>query len=195
MTVLGGETTVTLRGTGMGGRNQELAFARGAGVGGPPRLAVLVGGHRWARWPDRCGGRNRRWRHGRPHSGRRGRSASTFWANNDSYAALKLAGDLLVTGGHRHECGGYSDHGGRLIAQSGSAHRSTPASDSCGRHPCSNGQRCFRPGRGLIRARTPTRFGRHGVRAPGNGARGFGKLALLGRRAGFAPMRFCHDTA
>jgi hydroxypyruvate reductase len=40
--VAGGETTVTLRGAGRGGRNQELALAAVAGLDGLPNLALIA---------------------------------------------------------------------------------------------------------------------------------------------------------
>jgi hydroxypyruvate reductase len=40
----GGETTVTLRGTGKGGRNQEFALAAALGIQGLERVAVLSAG-------------------------------------------------------------------------------------------------------------------------------------------------------
>lgn len=40
----GGETTVTIRGSGMGGRNQELALAAALALDGWPRMALLSAG-------------------------------------------------------------------------------------------------------------------------------------------------------
>jgi glycerate-2-kinase len=40
----GGETTVTVRGAGRGGRSQELALAAALGLAGEPRVAVLAAG-------------------------------------------------------------------------------------------------------------------------------------------------------
>jgi hydroxypyruvate reductase len=39
--VLGGETTVTVRGTGKGGRNQELALAAALALDSTPRVALM----------------------------------------------------------------------------------------------------------------------------------------------------------
>ena len=47
----GGETTVTLRGQGKGGRNQEFALALALDIDDIPGIAALSGWHRWHRWP------------------------------------------------------------------------------------------------------------------------------------------------
>ena len=62
--VLGGETTVTVQGSGMGGRNQELALSAGIALAGYPlpegtRDRGGVARHRRDGRADRCGGRNR----------------------------------------------------------------------------------------------------------------------------------------
>jgi hydroxypyruvate reductase len=95
--LLGGETTVTVRGEGKGGRNQELALAsalairdmRGVlvaslatdGTDGPTDAAGgLVDGETVARGEAA------------------GRSVCAALADNDAYTFLDSAGDLLVTG-------------------------------------------------------------------------------------------------
>lgn len=96
--VFGGETTVTIRGTGQGGRNQELAL----------RVAML--GRDWQRpWVFLSGGTDGR--DGPTDAagglvdggtidriGLRGQDADALLADNDSHAALAAAGDLLITG-------------------------------------------------------------------------------------------------
>ncbi|KEO61614.1 glycerate kinase type-2 family protein [Thioclava indica] len=96
----GGETTVTLRGDGLGGRNQELALrvallAEQAGVSGAWRF--LSGGTDGRDGPcDAAGG----------VVGPRtcqaireaGENPDALLANNDSYRALKAGQALLVTG-------------------------------------------------------------------------------------------------
>lgn len=96
--IFGGETTVTLRGTGRGGRNQELA------------LRVAIAGHDWQRpWAFLSGGTDGR--DGPTDAagglvdggtigriGAAGADCALLLANNDSHAALSAAGDLLVTG-------------------------------------------------------------------------------------------------
>ncbi len=97
--VMGGETTVTLRGRGMGGRNQELAL----------RVALL--GERWpGPWSFLAGGTDGRdgptdAAGGLVDGGTAARiraaglDAEARLADNDSSRALAAAGDLLVTGG------------------------------------------------------------------------------------------------
>jgi len=97
----GGETTVELTGGGAGGRNQELAlwvakYADEAGVSGGP-WCFLSGGTDGRDGPtDAAGGlvdaqtlQRISWAGG---------DIDRLLKNNDSYAALKLSGDLLMTG-------------------------------------------------------------------------------------------------
>ena len=51
--IAGGETTVTLRGQGKGGRNQEMALAAAIALDGWQDAAICLPGHRRHRWPDR----------------------------------------------------------------------------------------------------------------------------------------------
>ncbi|MBE0413976.1 DUF4147 domain-containing protein [Yoonia sp.] len=99
VTLWGGETTVQLHGTGRGGRNQELALliAQEAAARGWAAWACLQGGTDGRDGPTDAAG-------GLVDQGTLGRIAAAggdidaFLANNDSYAALGLAGDLLITG-------------------------------------------------------------------------------------------------
>ena len=101
--VLGGETTVTIRGSGMGGRNQELALDRGPRFG-RLRAAPRGGGcgrepgHRWDRRPDGCGRGHCDAGHPEARKGRRGSMPTAALDNNDSYRCLGALGDLLITG-------------------------------------------------------------------------------------------------
>ncbi len=97
----GGETTVTLKGNGRGGRNQEmaLAFALAAERHGlEPRWVFLSGGTDGRDGPtDAAGGIVD------PGSIQRMRAngldnPQAFLDNNDSYVALKRSDDLLDTG-------------------------------------------------------------------------------------------------
>jgi hydroxypyruvate reductase len=96
--VFGGETTVVLRGKGLGGRNQELALRVALAM---PKLnrdwVFLSGGTDGRDGPtDAAGGLVDR------HSAERmraaGRDPAEFLDNNDSNAALALSHDLLITG-------------------------------------------------------------------------------------------------
>ncbi|NBB97351.1 MAG: DUF4147 domain-containing protein [Alphaproteobacteria bacterium] len=98
VTVLGGETTVTLRGTGLGGRNQELALRVALALQDRQGWRFLSGGTDGRDGPTQAagalvdGGTVARIRAA-------GGDPKALLANNDSHAALTLAGDLLVTGG------------------------------------------------------------------------------------------------
>ncbi|KDB01905.1 hydroxypyruvate reductase [Defluviimonas sp. 20V17] len=98
--LMGGETTVVLRGTGRGGRNQELAL----------RVALLARDRGWAPgWVFLSGGTDGRdgptdAAGGIVDAGTLGRirgaglDPEALLARNDSHAALQAAGDLLITG-------------------------------------------------------------------------------------------------
>ncbi|MBN2739862.1 MAG: DUF4147 domain-containing protein [Rhodobacteraceae bacterium] len=96
----GGETTVTLRGDGLGGRNQELALrvallAEQAGLSGSWRF--LSGGTDGRDGPcDAAGGLVG------PQTCQAireaGENPSALLENNDSYRALRAGGALLITG-------------------------------------------------------------------------------------------------
>ena len=96
--VFGGETTVTLRGTGLGGRNQELALRVAMQMPGIGRTwAFLSGGTDGRDGPtDAAGGLVD------DLTATRLRQSSddpdVLLDNNDSNRALSLSGDLLVTG-------------------------------------------------------------------------------------------------
>ena len=100
--VLGGETTVTLRGQGKGGRNQELALAAGIALDGyvapvGVELAVISLGTDGTDGPtDAAGGLATVDTLARGRAlGLDGRAAL---ARNDSYPYLAAIGDLIVTG-------------------------------------------------------------------------------------------------
>jgi glycerate-2-kinase len=98
--IAGGETTVTLRGNGRGGRNQEmaLAFAISAKLYDlPGNWVFLSGGTDGRDGPTDAAG-------GVVDSGTiqrmvaAGISPDLLLANNDSYTALKASHDLLMAG-------------------------------------------------------------------------------------------------
>ncbi|MFM2366407.1 MAG: hypothetical protein RIR95_1015 [Pseudomonadota bacterium] len=96
--VFGGETTVVLRGNGLGGRNQELALRVALAMPALNRDWVFLSGGTDGRDgpTDAAGGLVDR------HSAERMRAACrdplALLANNDSNAALALSHDLLITG-------------------------------------------------------------------------------------------------
>lgn len=99
MTIWGGETTVRLRGAGRGGRNQELALriALEAEARGWREYTCLQGGSDGRDGPtDAAGGLVDQGTLARIAAG--GGDVAAMLANNDSYEALWLAGDLLMTG-------------------------------------------------------------------------------------------------
>lgn len=96
--IFGGETTVTLRGCGLGGRNQELALRVALTMPDLGRPWVFLSGGTDGRdGPTEAAGglvdgqTTERLRAA-------GGDAAALLANNDSNRALQLAGDLLVTG-------------------------------------------------------------------------------------------------
>jgi hydroxypyruvate reductase len=95
ITLWGGETTVVLRGTGRGGRNQELALriALEARARGWTNFVCLQAGTDGRDGPTDAAG-------GLVDQGTLDRisDVKALLANNDSYAALAEAGDLLITG-------------------------------------------------------------------------------------------------
>lgn len=99
MTLWGGETTVQINGTGRGGRNQELSL----------RIAIEAQTRGWSSWTCLQGGSDGRDGPTDAAGGlvdqgtlkrivAAGGDLTALLANNDSYAALTLAGDLLITG-------------------------------------------------------------------------------------------------
>ncbi len=100
--VLGGETTVTIRGSGMGGRNQELALAAAIALDSRPlppgvEVAIVSLGTDGTDGPTPAAGGmatgdslNR--------ARALGLDAHAALANNDSYPFLAALGDLILTG-------------------------------------------------------------------------------------------------
>ncbi|MBT0957289.1 DUF4147 domain-containing protein [Alphaproteobacteria bacterium KMM 3653] len=99
--LFGGETTVTLRGTGRGGRNQHMALrlaqlAQEAGWSGD--WCFLSGGTDGRDGPtDAAGGLVDGGTMARAQAA--GADVAALLENNDSYAGLAATGDLLMTGG------------------------------------------------------------------------------------------------
>ncbi len=95
--ISGGETTVTVRGKGVGGRNQEFALAAALAIEGLETVAVLSAGTDGTDGPtDAAGGlvdgmTIRRAR-------RKGLDPWEYLKRNDSYPLLSATEDLLLTG-------------------------------------------------------------------------------------------------
>jgi len=95
--ISGGETTVTLRGKGLGGRNQEFALAAGIAAGGMEGVTILAAGTDGTDGPTDAAGA---FSDGRTceRAAQVGLSAAEFLARNDSYHFFERLGDLLKTG-------------------------------------------------------------------------------------------------
>lgn len=95
--IAGGETVVRLEGTGMGGRNQEIALAAAIGIAELRDVAVFSIGSDGTDGPtDAAGG----YADGATLSRlrERGMDAAAYLANNDSYTALGAVDALIKTG-------------------------------------------------------------------------------------------------
>jgi hydroxypyruvate reductase len=95
--ISGGETTVTLRGNGLGGRNQEFVLAAAMDLAGMDGVVVLSGGTDGTDGPTDAAGAIA---DGRSTSRAEtlGLKAQNFLANNDSYRFFEPLHDLLLTG-------------------------------------------------------------------------------------------------
>ena len=93
----GGETTVTIRGDGLGGRNMELALAAGLQLSGDSRTMLLSAGTDGSDGPTDAAGA---FADGSTvaRAEALGISALRCLANNDAYRFFHPLGDLLVTG-------------------------------------------------------------------------------------------------
>lgn len=96
--ISGGETTVTIRGNGLGGRNQEFSLAAAIAMTEiDPRVVVLCGGTDGNDGPTDAAGAMTD-----PLTVSRGRDmgleAQTFLDHNDAYHFFEKTGELLITG-------------------------------------------------------------------------------------------------
>ncbi len=97
MLLSGGETTVTLKGSGRGGRNQELALSAAIALDGSDGLAVAsVGTDGVDGVTDAAGAfaDSTSIERGK----RLGLAANSFLEANDSYSYFEALGDMIVTG-------------------------------------------------------------------------------------------------
>jgi hydroxypyruvate reductase len=95
--IAGGETTVTLRGDGKGGRNQELALAAALQLDGWPAITLLSGGTDGTDGPTDAAGALA---DGQTLSRARaqGLDARAFLDRHDSYPFFAALDDLVITG-------------------------------------------------------------------------------------------------
>ena len=95
--VCGGETTVTIRGKGKGGRNQEIALAAAIEIARMRDIVVLSGGTDGTDGPNDAAGAIA---DGETvaRASTIGMDARAYLANNDSYNFFQPLGDLLITG-------------------------------------------------------------------------------------------------
>lgn len=95
--ISGGETTVTIRGQGLGGRNQEFSLAAAIEIDGLDDVVVLSAGTDGSDGPTDAAGAI-----ADSSTARRGRALGlepeVYLSNNDSYRFFQPLGDLLVTG-------------------------------------------------------------------------------------------------
>ncbi len=95
--IAGGETVVKVIGTGLGGRNQELALAAAAGISGMPNAAVFSVGSDGTDGPtDAAGG----YADGDTANelAAYGLTVDGVLRENDAYHALEKTGGLIITG-------------------------------------------------------------------------------------------------
>jgi hydroxypyruvate reductase len=95
--ISGGETTVTVRGKGLGGRNQEFALAAALAIAGLRDTVILSAGTDGVDGPTNAAGAIA---DGTTvaRAEALGLKAAAFLANNDSYHFLDALGDLIETG-------------------------------------------------------------------------------------------------
>jgi glycerate 2-kinase len=95
--ISGGETTVTIRGDGLGGRNQEFALAAAVHIEGADGAVVLSAGTDGTDGPTDAAGAiidGKTVQRGKSQ----GLDASAYLRRNDSYHFLQATDDLLITG-------------------------------------------------------------------------------------------------
>jgi hydroxypyruvate reductase len=95
--ISGGETTVTLRGDGLGGRNQEFVLAAALDLAGLRNAVILSGGTDGTDGPTDAAGAIA---DGRTiaRASELGLDAARYLAENNSYRFFEALGDLLRTG-------------------------------------------------------------------------------------------------
>jgi hydroxypyruvate reductase len=93
----GGETTVTIKGKGLGGRNQEFVLAGALEINGVEQVVLLSGGTDGTDGPtDATGALADHTTVQRAKS--MGLDPNFYLDNNDAYPFFQKLGDLLITG-------------------------------------------------------------------------------------------------
>lgn len=95
--ISGGETTVTIRGSGRGGRNQEFALAAALDIAGAAGLAIFSGGTDGTDGPTDAAGAIA-FGDTVARAADRGRAATTHLDDNDAYPFFDSIDDLIRTG-------------------------------------------------------------------------------------------------
>lgn len=95
--ISGGETTVTLKGAGKGGRNQEFVLAAAAGIDGLERTVVFSAGTDGTDGPTDAAGAVADGRTLARAAGE-GLAAAACLDDNDAYHFFEPLGDLVITG-------------------------------------------------------------------------------------------------
>ncbi|MBC8200084.1 MAG: glycerate kinase [Desulfobacterales bacterium] len=93
----GGETTVTIKGKGLGGRNQEFALAAAIDIAGAKNIVILSGGTDGTDGPTDAAGAVAD-TNTLSRAMAMGLNPGYFLENNDSYHFFQKLGDLLITG-------------------------------------------------------------------------------------------------
>ena len=96
--IAGGETVVKLTGTGLGGRNQELALAAAPHIAGLDNVAVFSVGSDGTDGPTDAAGGYADGRTADILREKTGKTVESVLAENDAYHALKETGGLIITG-------------------------------------------------------------------------------------------------
>jgi glycerate 2-kinase len=91
--ITGGETTVTIKGDGLGGRNQEFVLAAALEIAGLDRVVVFSAGTDGTDGPTDAAGAI-----ADGHTLGRKPEARLFLERNDSYRYFEPLGDLIITG-------------------------------------------------------------------------------------------------
>jgi hydroxypyruvate reductase len=95
--ISGGETTVTIRGKGKGGRNQEFVLACGMEIAGWKGAAVFSAGTDGTDGPTDAAGAFADWRMVE-RAQEMGLNPNVSLQENDAYPFFKRLGDLIITG-------------------------------------------------------------------------------------------------